>query len=97
MFCYKVIDLRSSETTLKRVDAETESLLNELQALLAARNIRLSHKDIIKWAVMFARTHILEFFRFINGVEEDGLKRFIRKVVEEGPKSNSVAEHDLVI
>ena len=82
---------------MKRIDAETEAILNELQALLVARNIRLSHKDIIKWIAMFARMHILEFFRFINGDEEDGLKRFVRKVVEGGVESDAVSEHDLVV
>ena len=89
--------MASSKTILKRIDTETETILNELQAILATRNIRLSHKDIIRWAVMFARTHILEFFRFINGVEEDGLRRYLKKVVEGGPESDAVAEHDLVI
>ena len=82
---------------LKRVDKDTDRILNELQAIFEARGIRMSHKDTIKWAVMFARTRILEFFRFVRGSGKDGLKRFVEKVVEGGVKSDSVKEHDLVI
>ena len=89
--------MSGSKSLLKRVDSETNVMLNELQAILASRNIHMSHKELLKWAVMFARARLLEFFKFINGEEEDGLLRFVRKVVEGGAESDSVEEHDLVI
>jgi len=89
--------MSGSKSSLGRADSETNAMLNELQAILASRNIHMSHNELLKWAVMFARARLLEFLRFINGEEEDGLLRFVRKVVKGGPESNSVEEHDLVI
>ncbi|HDN74313.1 MAG TPA: hypothetical protein ENG16_04745 [Archaeoglobus sp.] len=89
--------MRKNASLLKRVDKDTDRILNEIQAIFESRGIRMSHKEAIKWAVMFARSRILEFFRFVKGTSEDGLKRFIAKIVSGGVESDSVQEHDLVM
>lgn len=87
----------SGRSLLKRVDERTNEILNELQAILAARNIHLSHKDIIAKAVEFVRERVLEFYEFITRNEEDGLKRYLRKIVRGGEESDAVAEHNMVM
>jgi len=85
-----------SNHVVKRISKATEKNILKIQAVFARRGISISQAEIIDKAIRFVLLKLPEFFEYNTTKKKDGLKSFIENIVETGPESDCVAEHNEV-
>jgi len=78
----------------KRISKETEKNILKIQAVFVRRGTNVSQAEIIDKAIRFALLKLPEFFKYTTTKRKDGLKLFIENLVETGPETDCVAEHN---
>ena len=85
-----------SDHVVKRISKNTEKNILKVQSIFARRGIKISQAEIIDRAVRFALRNLPEFFEYSTTKKRDGLKAFVENIVEDGPETDCVAEHNEV-
>ncbi|MGQ4914476.1 MAG: hypothetical protein ACP6IU_06945 [Candidatus Asgardarchaeia archaeon] len=83
-----------SKSVVKRISKDADEKVLKLQALFARRGIKLTQGEIISLTIRFAYRKLLEFFDFVTTTKEDGIKQYVKNIIETGPEINCIEDHD---
>ena len=83
-----------SKSVVKRISKDADEKVLKLQALFARRGIKLTQGEIISLTIRFAYHKLLEFFDFVTTTKEDGIKQYVKNIIETGPETNCIEDHD---